>query len=100
MSTIPAIVQVVFGYLVGVFIRNRGEVDWLWAKVPQSQEPHFKLLSGLFVTGFILLVLAWTWSLGFPINKKIMDKFLCALYYGVRDYDHWRNDMVYRGARS
>lgn len=71
MSTIPAIVQVVFGYLVGVFIRNRGEVDWLWSKVPQSQEPHFKLLSGLFVTGFILLVLAWTWSLGFPINKKI-----------------------------
>src|SRR5690606_13878620 len=70
-STIPAIVQVVFGYLVGVFIRGQGQVDWIWRKVPSSNEPHFKLLSGLLVTGFILLVLGWVWSLGFPINKKI-----------------------------
>ncbi|GGH22410.1 DUF5009 domain-containing protein [Sphingobacterium alkalisoli] len=70
-STLPAIVQVVFGYLVGVYIRNQGQVNWLWIKVPMSKEPHFKLLSGLFVTGFIFLVLAWIWSLGFPINKKI-----------------------------
>lgn len=71
MSTLPAIVQVVFGYLAGVFIKNQGTVNWLWTKVPSSNEPHFKLLSGLFVTGFILVVLAWAWSLGFPINKKI-----------------------------
>ena len=70
-STLPAIVQVAFGYLTGVFIRNQGQVNWLWTKVPSSNEPHFKLISGLFVTGFILLVLGWTWSLGFPINKKI-----------------------------
>jgi len=70
-STLPAIVQVTFGYLTGLFIRNQGQVDWLWTKVPVTKEPHFKLLSGLFVTGFILLVLGWTWSLGFPINKKI-----------------------------
>lgn len=71
MSAMPAVVQVVFGYLAGVFIKKQGQVDWLWTKVPQSNEPHFKLLSGMFVMGFILLVLAWTWSLGFPINKKI-----------------------------
>lgn len=71
LSTIPAVVQVVFGYLVGTFIKNQGQVNWLWTKVPQSNEPHFKLLSGLFVTGFILVVLGWAWSLGFPINKKI-----------------------------
>lgn len=71
MSTLPAVVQVVFGYLVGVFIRNQGQVDWIWRKVPMSEEPHFKLLSGLLVTGFIMLVLGWAWSLGFPINKKI-----------------------------
>jgi len=70
-STLPAIVQVVFGYLTGLFIRNQGQVDWLWAKVPLSKESHFKLLSGLFVTGFILVVLGYVWSLGFPINKKI-----------------------------
>ena len=70
-STLPAIVQVVFGYLAGVFIKNHGQVNWLWTKVPPSNEPHFKLLSGLFVTGFILVVLGWIWSLSFPINKKI-----------------------------
>ena len=71
MSTMPAIVQVVFGYLVGVFIKKQGSTDWLWTKVPASNEPHFKLLSGLLVTGFMLIVLGWIWSLGFPINKKI-----------------------------
>ncbi|TJZ60657.1 DUF5009 domain-containing protein [Sphingobacterium olei] len=70
-STLPAIVQVVFGYLAGVYIKNQGQVNWLWTKVPTSKEPHFKLLSGLLVTGFILLVSGWIWSLGFPINKKI-----------------------------
>ncbi|HMR19372.1 MAG TPA: DUF5009 domain-containing protein [Sphingobacterium sp.] len=70
-STLPAIVQVAFGYLTGLFIRNQGQVDWLWRKVPVSGEPHFKLLSGLFVTGFILVILGYVWSLGFPINKKI-----------------------------
>lgn len=71
MSALPSIVQVVFGYLVGVFIKKQGQVDWIWTKVPTSTEPHFKLLSGLMVTGFILVVLGWVWSLGFPINKKI-----------------------------
>ncbi|MEZ0450286.1 heparan-alpha-glucosaminide N-acetyltransferase domain-containing protein [Sphingobacterium thalpophilum] len=71
MSTLPAVVQVAFGYLVGVFIKKQGQSDWLWPKVPASNEPHFKLLAGMFVTGFILLVLAWVWALGFPINKKI-----------------------------
>lgn len=71
VSTLPAIVQVLFGYLTGLFIRSQGAVDWLWKKVPVSKEPHFKMLSGLFVTGFILVVLGWLWSLGFPINKKI-----------------------------
>lgn len=71
MSTLPAIIQVVFGYLAGVYIKNQGEVSWIWPKVPVAKEPHFKLMAGLLVTGFILVVLGWTWSLGFPINKKI-----------------------------
>lgn len=70
-STVTAIVQVLFGYLFGLFISKQGTVGWIWTNVPQSKEPHFKLLSGLMVSGFILLVLGWIWSLGFPINKKI-----------------------------
>lgn len=71
VSTLPAVIQVVFGYLVGVYIRSRGEVSWLWTRVPAGNDPHFKLVSGLLVTGFVLLLLGWTWALGFPINKKI-----------------------------
>lgn len=70
-STLPAVIQVVFGYLVGSFIKSKGEVDWLWTRLPQAQNAHFKLIAGLFMAGFILLVLGWIWSLGFPINKKI-----------------------------
>jgi predicted acyltransferase len=70
-STLPAIVQVVFGYLAGEFIKRRGEVDWLWSGTPNGGETHFKLIAGLLVTGFLLLLLGWIWSLGFPINKKI-----------------------------
>ncbi|TYP98513.1 putative acyltransferase [Sphingobacterium allocomposti] len=69
-STLPAIVQVVFGYLAGEFIKRRGEVDWLWSGT-NGGETHFKLIAGLLVTGFVLLLLGWIWSLGFPINKKI-----------------------------
>lgn len=71
VSTLPAIIQIVFGYLAGTFIKKQGDADWIWVNSPKSQEPHFKLLSGLLVTGFLLLVLGWVWSLGFPINKKI-----------------------------
>ncbi|MCL7989351.1 DUF5009 domain-containing protein [Sphingobacterium sp. lm-10] len=70
-STLPAIIQVVFGFLTGVFIRKEGSVSWLWGSVPALQESHFKLIAGAMVTGFLLLVLGWVWSLGFPINKKI-----------------------------
>ncbi|NQD71575.1 DUF5009 domain-containing protein [Sphingobacterium shayense] len=70
-SSLPAIIQVVFGYLAGIFIQQKGDVAWLWTRIPKTQEPHFKLLSGLFVTGFILVIISWIWSLGFPINKKI-----------------------------
>lgn len=71
VSTIPAIVQVVFGYLVGNFITKQGKVDWLWTRLPDTVNSQYRLVSGLMVSGFIILVLAWFWSLGFPINKKI-----------------------------
>ncbi|MBE8713435.1 acyltransferase family protein [Sphingobacterium hungaricum] len=71
VSTLPAIVQVTFGYLAGIFIKNQGEVSWLWAKAPKSIEKQYKLISGLLVIGFILFVIGQFWSLGFPLNKKI-----------------------------
>jgi predicted acyltransferase len=57
MSTLPAIVQVIFGYLIGDYIQKKGK--------------NFEMLSGLFVTGVAFLVTGYCWDLLFPINKKI-----------------------------
>jgi predicted acyltransferase len=57
MSTLPAIVQVIFGYLVGDYIRKKGK--------------NFEMISGLFVTGIALLITGYCWDMVFPINKKI-----------------------------
>lgn len=59
MSTIPSIVQVVIGFLVGNFLRSKGK------------ENLFQTLTVLFVAAAILLFAAYWWDLVFPINKKI-----------------------------
>ncbi|MET0393062.1 MAG: heparan-alpha-glucosaminide N-acetyltransferase domain-containing protein [Chitinophagaceae bacterium] len=57
MSTIPAIVQVLFGYMVGDYIQKKGK--------------NFEMLSGLFVAAVAMLVMGFCWDMAFPINKKI-----------------------------
>ena len=57
MSTIPAIVQVIFGYFVGNYIQLKGKT--------------FEMLANLFVVGVILIFSGLCWDLVFPINKKI-----------------------------
>ena len=57
MSTLSAIVQVVFGYLVGDYIQKKGK--------------NFEMISGLFVAGVAMLVTGFCWDMVFPINKKI-----------------------------
>jgi predicted acyltransferase len=57
MSTMTAIVQVIFGYLVGDYIQKKGK--------------NFEMLSGLFVAGVAMLVTGFCWDMVFPINKKI-----------------------------
>jgi predicted acyltransferase len=56
-STIPAIVQVIFGYLVGNYILQKGRT--------------YEMLTKLFATGCLLLFLGYCWDMVFPINKKI-----------------------------
>jgi predicted acyltransferase len=56
-STIPAIVQVILGYIVGDFIRKKGK--------------SYEMLTGLFVSGVAMLIAGYCWDLVFPINKKI-----------------------------
>lgn len=56
-STLTAIVQVIFGYLVGQYIQAKGK--------------NSEMLSNLFVAGIILVTAGYLWDLTFPINKKI-----------------------------
>lgn len=56
-STLTSIVQVIFGYLVGQYIQQKGR--------------NTDMLSNLFVAGLILVLAGLAWGLVFPINKKI-----------------------------
>jgi len=71
MSTLPAIVQVVIGYLTGHYIRAKGQVTWLWPKLPIPDVPIYKMLAGLFAVAVLLYICGLFWGLAFPINKKI-----------------------------
>ncbi len=57
LSTIPAIVQVVFGYYAGQYIQLKGK--------------NFEMLANLLVAGIIFALAGLMWGLSFPINKKI-----------------------------
>jgi len=57
MSSFAAIVQVIFGYMVGNYIINKGKT--------------FEMLTGLFVAGCVLIFTGFCWDMFFPINKKI-----------------------------
>lgn len=71
ISTIPAIVQVIFGYLVGDYIRKRG------SQIQQNELPAVKslmiyqTLTTLFIAAVALLFTSYVWNLVFPVNKKI-----------------------------
>lgn len=56
-SSLTAIVQVIFGFLVGQYIQQKGKTT--------------EMLSNLFVIGSILVAAGFLWDLAFPINKKI-----------------------------
>jgi predicted acyltransferase len=57
ISTLPAIVEVIFGYMVGEFIQKKGK--------------NHEMVSGLFIAGIAMLLTGVIWNMSFPINKKI-----------------------------
>jgi predicted acyltransferase len=68
LSTMPAIVQVVFGYFVGMYIKNNGGNT---VAAIEENPAIYKMLSGLFVAGVGFLIMGFCWDMVFPINKKI-----------------------------
>jgi predicted acyltransferase len=57
LSTLPAIGNVVAGFVVGNFVQQKGKT--------------YEGLTKLLLAGFTLFVLAYLWNLSFPINKKL-----------------------------
>jgi predicted acyltransferase len=57
LSTIPAIASVIFGFLVGKYIKEKGN--------------SFEMISHLFAAGLISIFVAICWNMVFPINKPI-----------------------------
>jgi predicted acyltransferase len=56
-STLAAIVQVIFGYLIGDYIQKKGKTQ--------------EMLNNLFVAGVVFIFAGFCWDMVFPINKKI-----------------------------
>ena len=75
MSTIPAIVQVIFGYLIGDYIQKKSlspeKQQFDFEKKSTSVSGPYQMLNGLFVIGIVMLVTGYCWNMVFPVNKKI-----------------------------
>jgi predicted acyltransferase len=72
MSTIPSIAEVIFGFLVGDYIRKRGKtIEATPAEIPSSTNPLYQTLTVLFIAATALLFTGYIWNFSFPINKKI-----------------------------
>ncbi|WP_276504453.1 acyltransferase family protein [Terrimonas pollutisoli] len=70
VSTLPAIVEVILGYLVGDYIQKKGKQQTPQA-VGSSQNGPYQMITGLFVAGIAMMVTGFCWDMVFPINKKI-----------------------------
>jgi predicted acyltransferase len=71
MSTLPAIVQVIFGFLVGDYIRRRGLFVLETGLDKSPVNPIYHTLTVLLMAAVALLFTGYIWDYSFPINKKI-----------------------------
>lgn len=71
MSTLPAIVQVIFGYLVGHYILQRSKLVQGFEDKTVQNMSIYQTLTVLFVTSMGFLAAGYVWDLNFPVNKKI-----------------------------
>lgn len=69
LSTLPAIGNVVAGYVVGQFVQQKGKT--------------YEGLTKLLLSGFALIALAYFWNLSFPINKKLWTSSFVLLTVGL-----------------
>lgn len=69
LSTIPAISNVIAGYLAGKFMQEKGKT--------------YEMLLKIMLVGTCLLVVAYFWNFSFPINKKLWTSSFVLLTTGI-----------------
>jgi predicted acyltransferase len=69
LSTLPSVVNVIFGYIAGDYIRKQGN--------------KYETIAKLLMAGAVLILLALTWNMVFPINKKIWTSSFVLLTVGL-----------------
>lgn len=69
LSTLPAIVNVLAGYLAGQFIKRYGN--------------SYESIARLMIVGVVLIALALVWNTVFPINKKLWTSSYVLLTVGL-----------------
>lgn len=71
VSTFPAIVSVIIGFIVGDYILKRGKATTDSKTTINGVHPIYQTISVLFTSAVVLLLIGYVWSLFFPVNKKI-----------------------------
>jgi predicted acyltransferase len=69
LSNLPAIANVIAGYIVGRFIQQKGAT--------------YEVLTVLLLAGAALLFAAWCWNFSFPVNKKLWTSSFVVLTVGL-----------------
>ncbi|MGG9964306.1 acyltransferase family protein [Ferruginibacter sp. SUN106] len=69
LSTLPAIANVIAGYIVGRYIQQKGN--------------SYEGLTVLLLAGAALLFTAYCWNLNFPVNKKLWTSSFVVLTVGL-----------------
>lgn len=69
LSTLPSIVNVIAGYLAGDYIRRKGN--------------SYETIARLMIAGAVLILVAFTWDMAFPINKKLWTSSFVFLTVGL-----------------
>ncbi|MDO1513423.1 heparan-alpha-glucosaminide N-acetyltransferase domain-containing protein [Maribacter confluentis] len=69
LSTLPAVVNVIAGYLTGKFIQNKGQ--------------HFETVAKLLMIAALLIVAGFSWHQIIPFNKKLWSSSFVLLTCGI-----------------
>ncbi|MBA2744729.1 MAG: DUF5009 domain-containing protein [Flavisolibacter sp.] len=95
MSTLPAIVQVILGYLVGAYIMDKKKEFAILQgpnvfpaqdtikKTDADHQVMYQTITGLFVASMALLITGYIWGQSFPVNKKIWTSSYVVLTTGM-----------------